>query len=399
MSRTRLLAFVLALPAVALVMLALVIPLLLAFATAIRDPELRDALPHSAELLRAWDGIGLPPEPVFAALSRELRAAEGRQSLGALTRRMNFERSGMRGLLLRAARAELVEPYSMALPALDPRWADPATWTLLRRAALGVTPLYLLRAVDLDLAPDGSIVAQPEDEAIFLRLFRRSLAIALHVTALTLLVAYPAAYTIARLPPFWARAATVVVLIPFWVSILVRTTAWFILLQRHGPVNAALTALGITDAPLQLIFTRFAVLLAMVHVLLPFAILPMVGVMKRIDPRLSRAAASLGAAPWQHFLFVYLPLSLPGVGAGGLIVFMLAVGFYVTPALVGGNSDQMVSSFIAEYTSTTLNWGMAGALALLLLAMTAAVIGLAILLVPSLRASALGTPRPGERTA
>jgi putative spermidine/putrescine transport system permease protein len=388
LSRTRLLAFVLALPAVALVMLALVVPLLLAFATAIRDPELRDALPQTATLLRQWDGIGLPPEPVQAALAAELRAAEGNQTLGALTRRMNFERSGMRGLLLRAARANLAAPYSMALPALDPRWSDPATWTLLRRASLGVTPLYLLRAVDLDLAPDGSIVAQPAEEAIFL-----------HVTALTLLVAYPAAYTIARLPPFWARAATVVVLIPFWVSILVRTTAWFILLQRHGPVNAALVALGITDAPVQLIFTRFAVLLAMVHVLLPFAILPMVGVMKRIDPRLSRAAASLGAARWQHFLFVYLPLSLPGVGAGGLIVFMLAVGFYITPALVGGNSDQMVSSFIAEYTSATLNWGMAGALALLLLAMTAAIVGLAILLVPSLRASALGAPRPGERTA
>jgi putative spermidine/putrescine transport system permease protein len=399
LSRTRLLAFVLALPAVALVMLALVIPLLLAFATAIRDPELREALPTAAPLLRQWDGIGLPPEPVQAALARELRAAEGNQALGALTRRMNFERSGMRSLLLRAARADLTAPYSMALPALDPRWSDPATWTLLRRAALGVTPLYLLRAVDLDLAPDGRIVAQPAEEAIFLRLFRRSLAIALHVTALTLLVAYPAAYTIARLPPFWARAATVVVLIPFWVSILVRTTAWFILLQRHGPVNAALVALGITDAPLQLIFTRFAVLLAMVHVLLPFAILPMVGVMKRIDPRLSRAAASLGARRWQHFLLVYLPLSLPGVGAGGLIVFMLAVGFYITPALVGGNADQMVSSFIAEYTSATLNWGMAGALALLLLAMTGAVIGLAILLVPSLRASALGTSRHGERAA
>ena len=390
MTRARLFAAALAAPAVLLVLLALVVPLLISFATAIRDPELRAALPRTAELLREWDGHGLPGEAVFASAIEELRAAEQDQALGALSRRLNFERSGSRGLLLRAARTELAAPFAASLPALDARWGEPATWTMLRRAALGVTPLYLLRAVDLDIGPDGGIVAQPAYEAIFLRLFWRTLVIALQVTALTLLVAYPAAYTIARLSPGWARLATMLVLVPFWVSILVRTTAWFILLQREGPLNAALLAMGVVDQPMQLIFTRFAVLLAMVHVLLPFAILPMVGVMKRIDPRLSRASASLGATRWQHFRRVYLPLSLPGVGAGGLIVLMLAVGFYITPALVGGNSDQMVSSFIADYTTSTLNWGMAGALAALLLAMTGVVVGLALLLVPRLRVDHTG---------
>jgi putative spermidine/putrescine transport system permease protein len=385
LNRPKLFAGALVAPAVILVVLALVVPLLVAFATAVRDPELREALPRTAALLRDWDGRGLPEEPVFAAAAAELRAAEGAQALGALSRRLNFERSGMRGLLLRTARAVLAAPYSMALPALDARWGEPATWAMLRRASLGVTPLYLLRAVDLDVAPDGSVVAQPAAEAIFLRLFGRTLAIALEVTAVTLLVAYPAAYTIARLTPGWARLATLLVLVPFWVSILVRTTAWFILLQREGPVNAALLAMQVIDHPMQLIFTRFAVVLAMVHVLLPFAILPMVGVMRRIDPRLGRAAASLGATKWQHFRRVYFPLSLPGVGAGGLIVFMLAVGFYITPALVGGNSDQMVSAFIADYTTSSLNWGMAGALALLLLVLTGAVVALALLLVPRLR--------------
>jgi len=377
-------AGVLIAPAVLLVVLALVVPLLVSFATAVRDPELAAALPRTATLLRAWDGRGLPDEAVFAAAAGEIRAAEAAQGLGALSRRLNFERSGMRGLLLRTARAEQKAPYAMAMAALDPRWGEPATWAMLRRAALGVTPLYLLRAVDLDIGPDGAVVAQPEGEAIFLRLFGRTLVIALQVTGLTLLVAYPAAYAMARLSPGWARLATVMVLVPFWVSILVRTTAWFILLQREGPLNAALLAMGVVDHPLQLIFTRFAVLVAMVHVLLPFAILPMMGVMRRIDPRLARAAASLGATRWQHFRRVFLPLSLPGVGAAGLIVFMLAVGFYVTPALVGGNGDQMVSSFIADYTTTTLNWGMAGALALLLLAMTGVVVGLARLLAPGL---------------
>ena len=390
MTRSRLLAGALMAPAVLLVAMVLIVPLLVSFATAIRDPELRAALPRTAELLRAWDGNALPDEPAFAALAEELREADGAQALGALSRRLNFERSGTRGLLLRAARADPVAPFSMALPALDPRWGQPETWTMLRRAALGVTPLYLLRAVDLDIGPDGAVAAQPAGEAIFGRLFLRTLLIGLQVTALALLIAYPTAYTIARLSPGWARLATVLVLVPFWVSILVRTTAWFILLQREGPVNAALLALGVIDHPLQLIFTRFAVLVAMVHVLLPFAILPMVGVMKRIDPRLARAAASLGATKWQHFRRVYLPLSLPGVGAAGLIVFMLAVGFYITPALVGGSTDQLVSFFIADYTTATLNWGMAGALALLLLAMTAAVVGLALLLAPRLRAIGFG---------
>jgi len=385
LNRPRLFAGALVAPAMILVVLALVVPLLLSFATAIRDPELREALPRTAALLREWDGRGMPDEIVFAAAAAELRAAEGAQALGALSRRLNFERSGMRGMLLRTARAELAAPYSMAMPALDPRWGQPETWAMLRRASLGITPLYLLRAVDLDIAPDGRVVAQPPDEAIFLRLFGRTMEIALVVTVLTLLIAYPAAYTIARLDPFWARLATVLVLVPFWVSILVRTTAWFILLQREGPVNAGLLAMQVVDQPLQLIFTRFAVVLAMVHVLMPFAILPLVGVMKRIDPRLARAAASLGATKWQHFRRVYFPLSLPGVGAGGLIVFMLSVGFYITPALVGGTGDQMVSAFIADYTTSTLNWGMAGALALLLLVLTAAIVALVLLMVPRLR--------------
>lgn len=393
MPRVRSLAGALVAPAVLLVVLALVVPLAVSLAMAVRDPELRATLPDTAAALRAWDGAGLPPEAAYAALARELRAAEEGQGLGALARRLNFERSGMRGLLLRTARAEVAAPYTMSLPSVDARWGEPATWAMLRRAALGVTPLYLLRAVDLDIGADGGVEAVPEEQAIFRALFLRTLAIALQVTVLTLLVAYPAAYTIARLPPGWARLATVLVLVPFWVSILVRTTAWFILLQREGPVNAALLAAGVVDRPLSLIFTRFAVLVAMVHVLLPFAILPMVGVMRRIDPRLARAATSLGATKAQHFWRVYLPLSLPGVGAGGLIVFMLAIGFYVTPALVGGSGDQMVSTFIAEYTTASLNWGMAAALAALLLAMTGAVVGLALWLLPGLRSRARGLER------
>ena len=380
-SPTARLGLLLTLPAILLVGLALLLPLGVTLLTAIRDPELSATLPRTAALLRAWDGAGLPDEALYASVATELHAALEDQRIGALVARLNFERPGLRRLLLRTARAAAAPPLSMALPALDPQWNDPATWHLLRRASLGATPLYLLRSLDLDLTDNG-IAMLPADQAVFGKLFARSFAIAVLVTVLCVLIGYPAAYAIAGLPHRWRQAALALVLIPFWISILVRTTAWFMLLQHDGAVNGALRALGLISAPLQLMFTRFAVLLAMVHILLPFVILPLVGAMRRIDRGLLRAAASLGAPAWRRFAFVYLPLTLPGVGTGALIVFMLAIGFYVTPALLGGPGDQMVSASIADYINSSLNWGMAAALALLLLLGTFIVVAAAYWLAP-----------------
>ena len=285
-------------------------------------------------------------------------------------------------MLLRASRAAPAAPYAASLPALDPAWGTPALWQMLRRDATGFTALYLLRAVDLDVGPGGEVVPVAPEQAIFRTLLLRSFWIAFEVTVLCILFGYPAAHALTALPPRWQRAGLALVLVPFWVSILVRSTAWFVLLQQDGPVNAALLALGLADRPLTLIFTRFAVLLALVHVLLPFLILPLYAAMRRIDPRLLRAAASLGATGPQRFRRVYLPLTLPGVAVGGLVVFMLAVGVYVTPALVGGSGDQMVSAFIADYANLEVNWGMAAALATVLLAAVGGVVGLARALMP-----------------
>ena len=376
----RSLAALLLLPAFALIGLAFLLPLLVNLATAITDPELRDTLPHTAALLRAWQGQGLPDEAVFAATAQELAAADAAQNIGALARRLNFEQSGLRSLLLKTAHADLAAPYAAAMATLDPRWADPDTWRILRRAGQRFTALYLLRALDLTETPEGDIVRVAPDQAVFLTLFARTLVIALSVTVLCVLIGYPVAYTLTTLPPAWARVATGLVLVPFWISMIVRTTAWFILLQREGPLNAALLALGISSAPVQMIFTRFTVIVAMVHVLLPFMVLPLAAVMRRIDPAYLRAAASLGASGPTRFLRVYLPLTMQGLAAGTLLVFMLSVGYFVTPALIGGPGDQMVSLFIADYANTTLNWGMAAALSCLLLAMTGVVAGAARLL-------------------
>jgi putative spermidine/putrescine transport system permease protein len=160
------------------------------------------------------------------------------------------------------------------------------------------------------------------------------------------------------------------VLLPFWTSLLVRTTAWVVLLQNKGIVNDSLIALGVLQEPTQLIYNRIGVCVAMTHVLLPFMILPLYSVMRGISPSFVRAARSLGSPPTTAFLRVYLPQCLPGIGAGCLLVFVLALGYYITPALVGGAGDQMIAYFIAFYTTSTINWGLASALGVVLLVAT-----------------------------
>ncbi len=350
--------------------------------TAVADREVSQALPATRAELSRWDGEGLPPEAAFAAIARELSAALEEQRIGEVAQRLNFEQPGSRSLLLRTARAgaRLGAPYRESLPALDPRWGDPATWLMLRRAGGTLTSLYLLRAIDLTRDPRGEVSAVEPDQAVFRTVLFRTLGVAALVTGLCVLLAYPCAHTIALLRPPLSSIALTLVLIPFWSSVLVRSTAWFVLLQREGPVNGALLSLGLIEAPVQLVGTRFAVVLAMVHVLLPFAVLPMYSVMVRLDRAYLRAAASLGANGVQGFLRVWLPLSLPGVLAGGAMVFLLALGFYITPALVGGERDQLVAWFIASFLNRDVNWGMAAALSLYLLAMAGAVLWLARLL-------------------
>jgi putative spermidine/putrescine transport system permease protein len=249
-------------------------------------------------------------------------------------------------------------------------WGEPATWAVMRRAAAPFTPLYLLAAVDREMDAGGSIVSVAPDRAIYVDIFVRTFWIAIVVTVVCLILGYPLAYKLASLPPRIANLLMILVLLPFWTSILVRTGAWVVLLQREGPINETLQTLGLITEPLQLVYNRVGVYVAMVHILLPFMILPLYSVMKGISPAYVRAATSLGATPFTAFRRVYLPQTVPGIGAGGLLVFILGVGYYITPALVGGAGDQMVSYFVAFFTNQTINWGMAAALGSVLLVAT-----------------------------
>ena len=240
----------------------------------------------------------------------------------------------------------------------------------MRQAAGPYTSFYLLAALDRRVSAEGTIVRTPPEQAVFVDVFIRTFWISFVVTVICAALAYPVAYLLATAPARIASLLMMLVLLPFWTAVLVRTTAWMVLLQREGIVNGLLRGSGLTTEPLALIHNRVGVYIAMTYVLLPFMILPIYAVMKGVAPAAVRAALSLGAPPLVAFRRVYLPQTMPGVSAGCLLVFILALGYYVTPALVGGADDQMISYFIAFYTNQTLNWGMAAALGVLLLAAT-----------------------------
>ena len=207
------------------------------------------------------------------------------------------------------------------------------------------------------------LFAQPA----YFKALRNTLEISLSVTGFTLLLGYPLAYLMVTVSPRVRALLLACVLVPFWSSVLVRTFAWLIILGKNGLVNQALAALGILSQPISLIHNRIGVEVGMVHVLLPFMVLPLYSVMTRIDPALVRAARSLGARPRQAFLRVFLPLSLPGVGAGCVLVFMSAIGFYITPALLGGPQQITLAMLIDIMVNDLLNWGFGATLGIVLL--------------------------------
>ena len=349
---------------------------------AVADDEVASVLPRSIRALASWRD-GEVPEAAFAALAEDLREARARDletGAGAIARaaaRLNAELPGMRSLLPATAR-RVAQPGDdrARILASGEAWSTPAPWRAIRRAGGPVTDFRLLATLDLKHDAEGGIEQAPAESAIYRGILLRTLWISASATLFCLLLGYPLAWLIATAPRRAQPWLLGGVLLPFWTSLIVRTAAWMVLLQKEGIVNAALLGAGVVQEPLPLLLNRFAVLVAMVHILLPFMVLPVLAVVQEIDPRLPRAAASLGAGRLRIFFRVLLPLSLPGVGAGCLLVFVQALGFYVTPALLGGPNDQMLAWFIGFYANRTVDWGMAAALSVLLLGAVGAVIAL-----------------------
>ena len=366
-------AVVLVAPLLLFLALNFVLPIGSMLLRSIQDYEMSTVLPATAALLRGLEGGALPDDHIADVFAAELRQARESGNLSAIANRLNYDINGFRTLLLRTAR-QLGDESGRAtlddLVRIDPRWGQRETWAALKHASGPYTSFYLLAAVDRRLTADGGIARTPAQQAIFVDVFKRTFGVSAVVTLVCLVLAYPVAYLLATVPARIGNLLMILVLLPFWTSVLVRTTAWMVLLQREGIVNGILRRTGIISDPLQLIHNRTGVYIAMTYVLLPFMVLPLYGVMKGVSPLAVRAALSLGASPFAAFRRVYLPQTLPGITAGCLLVFILAIGYYITPALVGGADDQLISYFIAFYTNQTLNWGMAAALGLVLLAVT-----------------------------
>ncbi len=368
----RMRAALLVLPLLVFIGVTFLAPLANMLVRSVHDPVVADALPDTLERLRAWDGRGLPDEAVYEALAVELLAAREDRTLGQVATRINRVQSGLRSVLTRSARRlRNIEagPWREAMTGIHAAWGDKETWLALREAGDRYTARHYLNALDLQRDSGGSIVRQPEDRRIYITLFWRTLLVSLGVTALCLLIGYPVARLIAHAPPRRAYLLLLLVLVPFWTSLLVRTTSWIVLLQNQGVLNDIFVFLGLIadDGRIAMIYNMTGTFVAMTHVLLPFMVLPLYSVMSAIPRVQESAAESLGATPWQSFWRVYWPQTLPGVGAGCLLVFILAIGYYITPALVGGSSGQLISNMIAFHMQTSLNWSLAAALGGILL--------------------------------
>ena len=361
-------------PLVIFLLLVFLVPIAALLYKSVGNPEVVEGLPRTVVAVHGWDGKGLPAEPVYLALSEDLAEARKNQVLGDLSKRLNMELAGYSSLLMKTAKAlpfkVAPDSYKDALEALDERWGDPAYWQAIKRNSSSVTPFYLLAAVDHRIDDLGEVAPATPDQAIYLDIFARTFWMGLVITCSCLVLAYPLAYLLANLPARQSNLLMILVLLPFWTSVLVRVAAWIVLLQSGGLINSALMSMGLIDKPMELVFNRTGVYIAMVHILLPFMILPIYSVMKGISPTYMRAAISLGCHPFTSFWRVYFPQTYAGVGAGCLLVFIIAIGYYITPALLGSPNDQMVSYFVAFYTNTSINWGMATALGGLLLLAT-----------------------------
>ncbi len=380
-NKTR--AMLLVLPLFVFIAFTFLAPIARVMYFSINNPVIGERFPKTLAALEQWDpsGAPTPPEAAYAALGEEIARAYKQRTVGKAASLLNYTKGGMRSLMSKTARkiAQVqVGPFMDGrwkdkFLEIDKKWGDREVWATIKYAGDRYTMGYFLKALDLRFDWDKSIAPVPENQRLYLltgldSVWWRTFWISALVTIMCVVLGYPVAYLLANLPLRLSNLLMILVLLPFWTSLLVRTTAWIVVLQTEGVLNDVMLFLGIIDERIQLIFNRFGVIVAMTHILLPFMILPIYSVMKTIPPSYERAARSMGATPWTAFWRVYFPQSLSGIGAGGLLVFILALGYYITPALVGGPTDQLVSYFIADHTNRSLNWGLASALGAILLA-------------------------------
>ena len=371
-ARSKRKAFWLVFPLLIFVLLTFLIPI----GYMLKRSVEHDGFSKSSPTLTAWFQANSdfdhtnPPEAAFAALVTDLAQMQATKNTGMAGTRINYTVPGTISLFKKGAReaGDMQPPFKAALLTLDPAWGAPALWYAMEAAALKWTTDFYQVATDRKLTESGWQRGD-DKQRIYLYLFFKTFLVSGIITLICMLLAFPVAHLLAVLPMSKSSLLMILVLLPFWTSLLVRTTAWIALLQEQGIVNDALVWMGVLsdEGRLSMMYNMTGTIIAMTHVLLPFMILPLYSVMRVIPPSYARAARSLGATSWTTFRRIYLPQTLPGIAAGSLLVFILAVGYYITPALVGGAEGQLISNLISFHMSKS-NWSLAAALAAMLLA-------------------------------
>ena len=363
-------------PLLIFIIAAFIMPIISMLSRSVENDLVSQTLPETVQALQSWDALSgqLPGEPVYAAFAIDIKNAAKAKVHTKVGLRLNYEKSGIVSLFKKTARKakkwdiETDGPFKEKLIDVHEGWGNIEVWQTIKTHSPIYTSGYFLNAVDMRKTVQGAEF-QPEDKTILIKLFKRTFVMSLVITFSCILLGYPVAWLLANLPMRQANFLMILVLLPFWTSLLVRTSAWKVMLQQQGVINDVLVQLSLVadDARLIMINNEIGTIVAMTHILLPFMILPMYSVMQTIPPSYLQAAKSLGATNWTAFWRVYFPQSVPGIGAGSILVFILAIGYYITPEIVGGTKGVFISNRIAYHILKSLNWGLAAALGTILL--------------------------------
>ena len=408
--RTKIRSFLLILVPLLFVLILFVNPIVQLLSRSVDDNAINNVFPLTFSQYQIWeDKSNLPGEEMYAAVINDIRNThklpdgEGKLKLGKAGTRMTYEQSGWRSLLMKTVKEatkvdkkskEEVKPYKWEAPykdkmiKKDKRWGKVEFWQSLGAMQDPYTMGYYLNAVDLKFDANKNIIQKKEHLRIYKTIWMRTLQVSLMVTIFCLILAYPVSYLLATLPMRTSNLLMICVLMPFWTSLLVRIVAWMIMLQQNGVVNDTLLTVlpcfedmvnlpffGETNIDLcfgeedriPMMYNFTGTIIVMTQILLPFMILPIYSVMKGIPPSYMKAAQNLGASPTWAFIRVYMPQSVPGIGAGCILVFIVAIGYYITPELVGGKDGLMIGNFVAREMQKTLNWGLGAAIGAILL--------------------------------
>jgi len=375
--KNKIRAFLLVTPLLLFIFFTFIVPIGSMLTRSTDDSYINKIFPNTFKVYQKWDRQGLPPEEVYAAMFIEIKKASGFE-IGKASTRMNYAKSGWKSMIKKSKRkfkkiGEDEGPFKDKMIEVDRKWGDPEFWLALGVMVDPKTYEYYLNSIDKRYDSEKNIIDQPENRQIYVKTWIKTFKVSILVTLFCFMLGYPIAYLLATLPLKYSNLLMICVLLPFWTSLLVRIVVWMVILQQKGVFNNLMVISGLIadENRWQLMYNQTGTIIVMTQILLPFMVLPLYSVMKTISPNYMRAALNLGASPLHAFWKIYMPNSVPGISAGGMLVFVIAIGYFITPELVGGKDGQMIGNWIGYHLKTTLNWGLSAALGgILLVVMT-----------------------------